>query len=473
MVPLVRAQAERIESLERQIAQLQKVVMGPRSEKMPSVAKSLGVGKRTPAEIAATRQERAEARDSMPAVRIEHAVPDADKTCSVCGGTQFSKLGEGRTTSVFEYVPPRIVRHEHVQEVLRCACGECVLTAPGAPKVVEGGRYGASLMAHLAVQKCADSIPIYRIEKDFKRQGVAISRSTMNELFHRAAQIVEPLSTRLLECVRTRPLVCADETSMRMLDGGEKKPKTGYVWTFVSKDATDGEDIAYVFAASRSGETPKEVLKSTAGTLLVDGYAGYNVVAEVASRERAGCYAHVRRRFYDAQKSAPIAGEAIALILEMYRVEHQALEMRIVGKPEHLQLRKDNAAPARARLKEWLDAQHACTPPQSALGGAIQYTLNQWQELGRFLDDAKIPLDNNISERALRRVALGRKNFLFVGDLEAGKHVAGLYSLIATCEARDINPFAYLADVIARVQDHPANKLDELLPGNWASIVIR
>jgi transposase len=254
-----------------------------------------------------------------------------------------------------------------------------------------------------------------------------------------------------------------------MLDGGNGKPKTGFQWTFVAHDERGDTDVAFVFAADRSGQTPRQVLGGTSGTLLVDAYSGYNAVSEVSSRERAGCHAHLRRYFYEALPTAPAAQEALDLILDLYRVEHTAKEQRIVGMPAHLALRKERAGPVRDRLKAWLDAQHGKEPPKSPLAIAIRYARSNWTELGRFLDDARIPLDNNPAERALRRVALGRKNFLFVGDIEAGKNIAGLYSLVATCEARGINPLEYLTDVLTRVAEHPHARIDELLPDAWAA----
>ncbi len=171
----------------------------------------------------------------------------------------------------------------------------------------------------------------------------------------------------------------------------------------------------------------------------------------------------MRRYFHESLPTAPVAQEAIDLILGIYRVEHEAKAQAITGTKQRLR-----AGPIRDQLHAWLVQQKPLHPPKSPIATAIRYALNQWRELGRFLDDARVPLDNNASERSLRRVALGRKNYLFVGDVDAGMSIAGLYTLVATCEARGINPFAYLADVIPRVQDHPKRRLDELLPGPWA-----
>ena len=465
--PFLNELAERLAKLEQENAQLKKTLFGARSErsKMPRVP--VGVP-RSAEQTKATRRARAEAKAQTPTVRIEHKVPEALRVCTACGRTDLTPMGPGKSTFVLEFVPARFVRHEHVQEVLRCRCGGCIVTAPGAPKVVEKGQYGASFLAHIAVAKCADHLPIYRLEKELARKGAPVARSTMNELIHRASALLAPVWTRLLDVICARDVVLADETRLRILKDASGQPKTGFVWTFGAADAEGGVDVAYHFAESRSGATPKMLLEGTKGVLLVDGYSGYNDVEKVSSRRRAACLAHVRRYFFESLRTAPVAQEALDLITALYRVEHDAKEQRL-SQSSHLEFRKQRAGPIRDRLKAWLDEQSRRQPPKSPLGAAIRYALGQWTELGVFLDDARVPLDNNASERALRRVALGRKNYLFVGDVAAGKSLAGLYSLVATCEARGINPFDYLVDVLARVQDHPANAIDELLPGAWAA----
>jgi transposase len=459
--------ADRLAKLEHENAQLKKTLFGARSErsKLPRVKTGEPP---TPEQAKATRRARAEAKAQTPTVRLEHKVPEPLRRCTACGRTDLAPMGPGKSTFVWEFVPAKFVRLEHVQEVLRCRCGGCVVTAPGAPKVVEKGQYGASFLAHIAVAKCADHLPIYRLEKELARKGVPVARSTMNELLHRASGLLAPVWTRLLDVIRTRDIVLADETRLRILKDATGKPKTGFVWTFGAAAANGGFDVAYHFADSRSGATPRSLLEGTKGVLLVDGYSGYNDIEKVSSRRRAACLAHVRRYFFESLKTAPLAQEALDLITELYRVEHDAKQQRL-SEAAHLELRKQRAGPIREAFKVWLDAQRSRHPPKSPLGVAIRYTLGQWGELGVFLDDARVPLDNNASERSLRRIALGRKNYLFVGDVASGKSLAGLYSLVATCESRGINPFDYLADVLARVQDHPAKAIDELLPGAWAA----
>jgi transposase len=463
---VVAEMSNELAKLRHEIAQLKKSQYGKKSErtKMPRVPTKPVA----PEERLATRRAKAADRAQTETVRVEHKVPAEQRTCPKCGNDRLKPIGGGRATTVYEFVPARFIRQEHVQEVLRCGCGDYVVTAPGTPKVVEKGRYGASLLAHLAVAKCADHLPLYRLEKDFARRGFPLARSTMNDLLHRTSELTQPLWQRLVEQIRVRPVVGADETRLRMQDDGNGKSKTGFVWTFVAPDDQGDLDVAYIYTGSRSGETPKRLLDGTSGTLVVDAYSGYNAVEKVSRRKRAACHAHLRRYFHEALPTAPIGQQAIDLILDLYRVEHDARDRKIVGTAEHLRLRRARAGPTRARLHTWLLHQKPRHPPKSPIAAAIQYALNQWDELGRFLEDARVPLDNNASERSLRRVALGRKNFLFVGDVEAGMSIAGLYTLVSTCEARGINPFAYLTDVIPRVQGHPKRRLDELLPGPWA-----
>ena len=243
----------------------------------------------------------------------------------------------------------------------------------------------------------------------------------------------------------------------------QRPNKRGFVWTFIA-----GDLIGYRFAGGRSSETPVEVLGSTQGTLVVDAYTGYNRVTDVDGRTRAGCLAHVRRKVFDALPTVPVeARQALDFILDVYRVEHEARARGIVRSGEHLEMRRTRSRAAMDRFRDWLFEQQGRYPPKSPMGEAVRYALNQWNTLLVFLGDARIPVDNNASERALRVVALGRKNFLFVGDEECGANLAGLYSLAATCDAVGVDPVEYLKDVLMGVDAHPASRIDELLPHNW------
>jgi transposase len=359
---------------------------------------------------------------------------------------------------VLDYVPGYFRRRQHIRETLACVCGDFIVTAPGPDHSVEGARYGDSFRAFVVTSKCADSIPLYRQAKQMSRLGIPISRSTLTDLLHQAARQLAPLSKRLLALVASAEVVQADETSLKMQDPN----KRGFVWTFLTDKL-----IAYVFSSSRSGETPSTVLGASTGTLLVDMYTGYNEVTSTGGRTRAACLAHARRRFFDALPYAPEARTALELIRDVYVVEHDAKAEGIARTDDHTKLRRARSRPVMDRLHAWLAEREDQHAPKSPMGSALRYAVKNWTELTRFLDDARIPPDNNRSESALRVVALGRKNFLFVGHEQAGANIAGLYSLTATCEANGVEPIAYLTDVLGRVGSHPATALDDLLPHKW------
>jgi transposase len=460
---------EQFASMQGTLEKLQRHVFGKRSEKMPPVAEAIRDPARVEQErIAAMqkRRENAEKKRHLVTRKIEHKVREDQKTCPKCGGHDFTALGAGKMTELYELVPARVERQLHVQEKLRCRCGETILTADGPAKVYDKARFGPTFMAQVAVSKCADSLPLYRQAKAYRRAGVQIDDSTLGDLFHRDAEIVQPLYERLLELVAEKEIVLADETTQRVQAKG--KTRTAWLWSFIAREEAEKEMIAYVFSRSRSGETPVRVLADTMGKLLVDGYSGYNKVTLPGGRERAGCLAHLRRKFFDAQSAAPEAAKrAMDFILEVYKVERAALDNDLLGTPEHLEMRQSRSRVVMNEFKAWLDAEQPRHPPRGAMGEAIGYALGQWDALTLFLTDPHLPVDNNASERALRVAALGRKNFLFVGSDEAGENLAGLYSLIATCEANGVNPVEYFADVLLRVQTHPASRIDELLPHNW------
>nr|WP_253894620.1 IS66 family transposase [Myxococcus xanthus] len=452
------------------MATLERHVFGRRAEKLPTVAAELRGDADTEAaraEVAKKKRRERAARkaEEAPAREIRHAVPAEERQCPACDSEDLKPLGKGRATVLYEYVPARFEKQVHVQEVLACACGRGVVTAPPPARVVDRGEYGPGFLAHVVTSKCADAMPLHRLAQRVERSGVPMSRSTLTDLFHQAASVLLPLSQHLLQCIASADVVWADETPLHVLD--VKKTKLGYLWTFLTQNDAGEWLIGYRFSMGRGGKTPKEVLGGTAGALVVDGYTGYNAVTLPKGRVRVGCWAHCRRRFFDALATAPEAREALDLILELYRVEAQAKDADMVRTAAHRELRQLHSAPVLARLHTWLEAQVPRHPPKSPLGQAISYALKQWEALTRFVENERLPLDNNRSEAALRKAALGRKNFLFVGHEAAGENLAGLYALVATCEANGVNPEAYLADVLLRVQTHPNSRIGELLPHEW------
>jgi transposase len=280
------------------------------------------------------------------------------------------------------------------------------------------------------------------------------------DLFHRAADELEPIYNAALALVPAASDVHADETSIRQ----QGLAKRAYIWGFVTP-----ETIVYRYAPSRSGETAKAVLGDSTGRLVVDQYTGYNAVTKPGKRERAGCLAHARRKLFE-QREYPQTKEPLDLIGDLYVIERQAKDAGIVGTDAHLTLRKTRSRPLFAKILSWARRHRHAFEPRSGMGRAIRYILRNFRELGRFLRHATIPPDNNVAEAALRRVALGRKNFLFVGGEEHGHHLAVLYTLVASCEKHRVNPIDYLTDVLTRVHTHPARDVANLLPHRWSAL---
>lgn len=421
----------------------------PRKERAPEVAAALAKEK---------RKKNQERKAQLATEVVEHPLPVERRTCPRCSSSDMAP-SEPTERVDYGYVPGYFRRRVHRQEALECTCCAARVIADAPPRPFDKSPYEAGLIAHVVVQKCACSMPIYRLEKQFQWLGIPLSRSTMNDLFHAAAEKVRPLYQRLIQRVANNDIVLADETTLAM-----QNKTRGYMWTF----RTD-KLVTYKFSAGRSGKTPRAVLGSTKGTLLVDAYTGYNPVVDVDGRKRAACLAHVRRKFFDALATAPEAQEALDIILDVYRVEHRATEEGIVRTDAHARLRKKESRAAMKRLRTWLDHHRDRYPSKGPLGKAISYALDNWDELQVFLTDVNLPVDNNASERALRIVALGRKNFMFVGHEDAGQNLAILYSLMATCEEHGVDPQAYLADVLVRIDDHPNKLIDELLPDRWTA----
>lgn len=451
----------RVRELEHKLALSEKKIVGPKSERMPTPddeAKKLEGGAPRGGHVnPKKRKENAEAMASLPTTTVLHPVPDGERVCPHCG-EPIAAIGEGDVSFEWEWIPGRFERRKHVVEVGRCPCKQHYARGPAPARVQEGCLYGPAFLAKLAVDKCGDATPIYRVEKAMRRAGIPISRSTMNDLVLLAADVCMPLWLAQLARVRADCHVQADETSCRT----QTRPERSFVWTFLSRT-----DTVYVFAPDRSGDTAKEILGGTTGSLTVDGHTGYNVVTDVDGRERTGCWSHARRYLFEALASAPEARDGLDIILDLFLVERSAKNRNIVGTAEHLVMRRRRSTEILGRLLTWLKDTTPLFEPNSAMGTALRYLRNQWFRLTTFLDDPQIPIHNNASEAALRIIALFRKNSLFFGNDLAGRRFMTLYSLIATCERHDINPEVYLADVLIRIQDHPKDRVAELLPDAW------
>lgn len=448
-----------IEDLRQKFASLERRVLGPKSEKMPAMGGE--VRKERPADAADAkklREQNRKARESLATEIVPVPVPPEDRSCPSCGNEELKPVGHGTPSVTLVYIASHFRRRIYQRETLSCSCGKHIVTAPCPDKVADRSLYSASFLAALVVQKCEDGIPIYRMEKQFERLGIPIARSTMTDLFHRAASLLSPIARRILVRIAASEIVFADETSLKM----QSSDKRAFVWTFLGDDLT-----GFVFSPTRSGDVPVSVLGESQGELMADLYTGYNAITIPGRRRRAGCLAHARRKIFEA-KAEPAAAVALEIIRDIYVVEHDAREAGVEGTANHLALRTERSLPLMARLLVWARAERRRHGPKTLLGKAAGYIVRNRKPLTRFLRVAKLPPDNNRSEAALRRVALGRKNFLFVGHEEAGENLAGLYSVVASCVQNAVNPVDYITDVLERIVSHPNSDIDALLPDRWS-----
>lgn len=474
VAPIVMVLRVIIEGLQEQLAraearneQLLRTIYGRRSEQVPDPkrqAKRRARATRTPEEREAARQDARgksrQKRAELPVVEKRIAVPEGERHCRVCGGADLRPIGEGEVSEQVEHVPARLVLIRWVREKLACACGECIVTAPPPPQVREGGQYGPGLHAQVVVAKCCDAMPLHRQAKALAREGCHLAPTQLGAMFHRVADQVEPIYKAIAALVPESEHVSADETPQPVLEkGGTRR---AWMWTFIVPTA-----ILFRFDPSRSGAVPEKVLGQSKGVLHVDGYSGYNTVTVPERRRRAGCWSHARRKLFDVRKHhAGVVDPMIEEVGKLFDVELVAAERGIYGTDAHLALRRAESLPIVDHLFKLLREAQGRAGPRSNLGEALGYAINQEKALRVFLDDPKVALDNNVSERALRIVALLRKNALFVGNDVSGQNLAILLTVVSTCILHGVEPRAWLADVIVRV-NAPGSTVDELLPWNW------
>ncbi len=475
-----------IEHLKLLIAKLRRMEFGRSSEKRENQIEQLELRLeelevRRRKETTATQGSTGSATVARPVRRplpdhlpreVRKCVPKHE-ACPDCGG-KLKHLGED-ISEILEYVPASFKVIQYVRPKLACAGCDRIVQAEAPSRPIERGMAGPGLLAHVLASKYCDHLPLYRQSQIYARAGVELDRSTLAEWVGGSSELLAPLVEVLRRHVMAAEKLHADDIPVPVLAPGLGKTKTGRLWTYVRDDrpAADSTPAAVWFAYSpdRKGEHPQSHLRNFTGTLQADGYAGFDQIYAAGRVQEAACWAHVRRKFYDLEVAhkSPVAAEALERIAELYAIEKQ-----IRGRPpdERREVRNTRSRPLLESMKRWLEETLGKLSGKSDTAVAVRYALGRWKALMRFCDDGNIEIDNNAAERALRVVALGRKNFLFAGSDGGGESAATLYSLIGTAKLNGIDPESYLRNVLSRIADHPVNRIEELLPWHVAASLL-
>ena len=405
---------------------------------------------------------------------------DPGSVCPGCGGTRFRKLGED-VSEVLEKIPARLKVVRHIRPKLSCRCCERIIQAPMPDLPIAKGRPGPGLVANVVVSKYLDGLPLYRQSVILAREGIEIERATLADWVGHVAWWVTPLAELIGAHVLAAPIIHSDDTPIAVLAPGNGKTRTGRLSAYVVDErpwqGKRAPAAYYRFSPDRRGERPRDHLAGFRGVIQADAFSGYEALTRSTSPSNrdsrgpplihAACWAHARRKFYDVFEAtkSPIAAEALKRIGELYRIETE-----ITGQPAEIRLvaRRNRAVSMLDALRDWLTAQRRRLSAKNALAKAIQYALSRWEALTHYAGDGRLAIDNNVAERALRGVAITRKNFLFLGSNAGGERAAILYTVLETAKLNGLDPQAWLSDVIDRMaNNHPINRLGELLPWNW------
>jgi transposase len=474
-----------IESLKLQILKLRRLQFGRRSEKRERQIEQLELWveelETADAQLAHVLAERAPSTPAArtPKVRREfpahlpretNTITPCEQSCPDCGGV-LKHLGE----DVCETLELEPVRFKVIRTVrTKLACGSCdtIVQAPAPSRPIERSMAGPGLLAHVLVSKYGDHLPLYRQSEIYAREGVELDRTLLSQWVGSTAALLTPLTDALRKHVFAADVVHGDDTPIPVLAPGLGKTKTGRLWTYVRDERPAAGQSApavwFAYSADRKGEHPKDHLRDFTGILQADGYAGFSKIYDGGRVLEAACWAHVRRKFVDLHElhKSPIAAEMMDRIGALY-----AIEKEIRGRLPDVRraVRQERSRPLLDALHDWLQQTLMTLSQKSAMAKAIRYALGRWEALERYCDDGRIEIDNNAAERALRCVALGRKNFLFAGSDAGGERAAAIYSLLGTAKLNGFNPEAYLRDVLTRIAEHPITRIAELLPWNLST----
>ena len=397
--------------------------------------------------------------------RVVYDLAEQERQCPQCR-SKLRHIGE-ETSERLEYVPASLEVIEEVCQKYACPKGCTVVTAEKPMAPIDKGLPGPGLLAHVAVSKYGDHLPLHRQEAIFARQGVELSRQTMCGWMRECAELVHPLVDLMKQRVLSSKAVQTDDTPVAVLDPELPHTRTGRIWTYVGDP--EHPYTVYDYTPNRSRAGPDAFLKGFRGYLQADAYSGYDEIYKEAGRgvTEVACWAHARRKFFEAQSSDLMRSTVVlAYVHLLYEVEHDARGQSLKADARRA-LRQTKSKPILADIKAYLERERPKVLPKSPEGQAISYTLSNWAALERYSEDGDLEIDNNGAERSLRGVAVGRKNWMFFGSDNGGRTAALLTSLVATCKRHHMDPFAYLRDVFERINAHPKNRLEELLPDQW------
>jgi transposase len=404
--------------------------------------------------------------DHLPRIEIEHDLPETEKPCPCCGDARV-RIG-AEVSEQLEYHPASFTVLKHVRHKYACRTCEAaalspqIKTAPKPPQPIEKALPGPGLVAYVAVSKLGDHLPLYRLENIFARQKVEVARSTMCAWLAAAGELVRPLVELMAQRVRQSRVVHTDDTRVPIQAPGEGKCKQGRIWTYIGD--RDHPFVVYDYTPDRTRAGPTNWLRDYKGFLQADAYGGYDGIFHSGAIEVA-CWAHARRKFFEAKETdSKRAAAILTLIRDLYSIEDDA---KPLSDDERRAMRQSRSVPILNEIKIWLDREREVVLPRSPMAQAITYALNQWDALNTYVTEGYLNIDNNAAERALKRVAIGRKNWLFAGNDRAGGTAAILYSLIASAERHEIDPQRYLTSVLARLPGLPQSDLGKLLPDAW------
>ena len=410
------------------------------------------------------RRSREMELDKLPHYRHETDLPANEKICSCCGRDK-DRIGEDET-KIVDYVPSKLEVHVHVRPKYACRyCKDGVVSPPPPERPIARGIAGPGLIAQIVVSKFGDHLPLYRQEDVFVRHGLHIARSTQCDWVKAAAELLKPLYDRQKELVLHSSVLWTDDTPITVLTGGKDGSRKGRFWTYISEEYPYS---VYDFTDSRARDGPAKFLAGYEGYLHADAYGGYDHIylGSNDSILEVACWAHARRKFFDARLSSPReAHQVLEWIWQLYDIEDRAREW---SREARQLLRKQEALLVLDRIEAYLADLADRALPKSALGKAVTYAVNQWQALCRYTDDGRLTIDNNVSERTLRHQAIGRKNWLFLGSEQAGPRAAVLSTVLAGAKRHRIEPWIYVRELLLRLHADDA-RLDEMLPDRWAA----